>query len=118
MQINKIDENSSIEKELNSVLKEKLGLGQSIQILFQDFIKQLSERLEKMEETLVVDRIEEDIAVCENRKDGKIKNIELSKLPNGIKDGDIIIFENGKYKIDTSKNIEQTIEKKMKNVWK
>lgn len=115
MQINK---NSYIEKELNSELKENLGLGQSMQTLLQDFIKQLAERLEKMEETLVVDRIEEDIAVCENRKNGKIKNIELSKLPNGIKDGDIIIFENGKYKIDTSKNIEQTIEEKMKNVWK
>lgn len=81
------------------------------------FIKQLTERLQKMDEILVVDRIEDDIAVCENRNNGKMKNILLSELPEGVKEGSILKWNNDKYEIDLSNEIEQRIEKKMKDVW-
>ena len=43
-----------------------------------------------MEEILVVDRIEENIAVCEDRETRVMFNIELSKLPENVKEGDVI----------------------------
>lgn len=105
---------------LSSELKEKLGLGvgKTVQNWLQDFLKQLSERLEKMEEVLVIDRIEGDIAVCENRKNGKMKNVSLSDLPKNIQEGNVLKWKDGKYEIDTSKEIENRIEQKMKDVWK
>ncbi len=95
-----------------------LEIGKGAINWLQDFIKELSERLEKMEETLVVDRIEGNIAVCENRKTGKMKNLSISNLPEDIKEGCILKWENGAYKIDASDDIEKRIEEKMKDVWK
>jgi len=83
----------------------------------ENFIKQLTERLEKMEETLVIDRIEGNTAVCEIRKNGKMKNIPIKELPEGVKEGNILKWEDGKYVIDNSNEIEKRIEEKMKNVW-
>ena len=37
-----------------------------------EFINEIRERLEKMEEEIVIDRFENNIAVCEDRKTGKI----------------------------------------------
>lgn len=118
MEINKNEKD--FDSKLNSELKEKLGLGlgQTIQNLLQEFIKQLSERLEKMEKVLVVDRIEGNIAVCENRENGKMQDVSLSDLPKDIKEGSILKWKEGKYEIDTSKEIEKRIEQKMKDVWK
>ena len=95
-----------------------LEIGKGAINWLQDFIKELSERLEKMEETLIVDRIEGNIAVCENRKTGKMKNISISDLPEDIKEGSILKWENGAYKIYTSNDIEKRIEEKMKDAWK
>lgn len=108
----RIDSKSNLEEKLG------LGLGKTIQNWLQDFLKQLAERLEKMEEILVVDRIEENIAVCENRKTKKMQNINLEELPEGIKEGSILKWRDGKYEIDTSGEIENRIEQKMKDVWK
>lgn len=94
-----------------------LEQGKTIQNWLNNFIKELTERLQKMEEILVVDRIEENIAVCENRKDGKMRNIKLTELPEGIKEGTVLKWNNGKYEIDESSEIERRIEKKMKDVW-
>ena len=96
----------------------ELGIGKTIGNWIQDFMNQLAERLAKMEEVLVVDRIEGNIAVCENRKTGKMQNIAVSELPENIKEGTIVQWKNGKYEIDTSNEIESRIEKKMKDVWK
>lgn len=118
MEINKNE--NEFNSKINSELKEKLdlGLGHTIQNWLQEFIKQLSERLEKMEEVLVVDRIEGNIAVCENRENAKMKNISLSDLPKNIKEGSILKWKDGKYEIDTSNETENRIEQKMKDVWK
>ncbi len=72
-----------------------------------------------MEETLVVDRIEGDIAVCENRANGVIINIQISKLPENIREGSILKYYDGKYRLDSDeqKNIEDRIKDKMDSLW-
>ena len=68
---------------------------------------------------LVVDRIEGNIAVCEKRATREILEIELSKLPSGIKEGNVVRYINGFYILDIEeqKNIEQRIAKKMDDLW-
>ena len=41
----------------------------------------------------IVDRIEENIAVCEN-EDMTFSEVNVSLLPKGVKDGDCIVEEN------------------------
>ena len=41
-----------------------------------------------------VDRIEEGFAVCED-ENGKAVNLEIGKLPEGVKEGDLISVDNG-----------------------
>lgn len=47
-----------------------------------------------------VDRVEENIAVCQNLDTNEIIEIDLKLLPKRIKDGTILIYEDNKYKID------------------
>ncbi|MCI9246047.1 MAG: DUF3006 domain-containing protein [Clostridia bacterium] len=105
-------------EELDEKRNTDLSLGAIAQNWVQNFLKQIAERLEKMEEVLVVDRIEGDIAVCENRKTKEIQNIPITNLPKDIEEGSILKWKDGKYEIDTSKEIENRIEQKMKDVWK
>lgn len=72
-----------------------------------------------MGEILVVDRIEGDIAVCENRSNGVMINIQLSKLPAETKEGMVIRYFDGKYSIDSEEqdNIENRIKDKMDDLW-
>lgn len=61
-----------------------------------------------------VDRIEDDIIVLENLDNNKIENISKDVLPN-VKEGDIVILENGIYRVDTEegKKRRETIKTKM-----
>ena len=72
-----------------------------------------------MGEILVVDRIEGDIAVCENRSNGVMINIQLAKLPAETKEGMVIRYFDGKYSIDSEEqdNIENRIKDKMDDLW-
>lgn len=47
--------------------------------------------------TFTIDRIEGEIAICENRENKKMINIHLSKLPKNIKENDIIKYTNNIY---------------------
>ncbi|MDO4381085.1 MAG: DUF3006 domain-containing protein [Clostridia bacterium] len=50
-------------------------------------------------EYLSVDRISQGIAVCE-KEDMSLVEIPLNSLPNDVKEGSVLSFENGVYKID------------------
>jgi len=73
---------------------------------------------------IIVDRIENDKAVCEINGES-IKNISLSKISNGVREGDVLIDNNGDgsfYIIDLAKtkqrkgNIKERFERlKAKN---
>lgn len=57
----------------------------------------------------VIDRIEGEIAVVE--LEGRImKNIYLSVLPEGVKEGDIIIFINNKWHYDEKESNNRRLE--------
>lgn len=66
-----------------------------------------------------VDRFEENFVVCENRETKQMVNIEISKLPKGVKEGDIIKFENNTYKKDDeeTKKVKDRIQRKFKDLW-
>ena len=83
------------------------------------FIEQITERLEKMNEKWVIDRIEGNIAICEERSTGKKKEIAKEQLPEGAKEGSVLKQENGKYVLDrkAQQEIEERIGRKMNNLW-
>lgn len=79
---------------------------------------ELAQKLDAIEE-FSIDRLEEEIAVLENRKTGKIIEIERNKLPENSKEGDILKKINGKYSLDAEKTVEESnrIRDKMNDLW-
>ena len=57
-----------------------------------------------------IDRIEGDIAVCEDLNTHKVVNINKKDLPSNCKEGDIIVLNNGKYSIDKEETSKQKDE--------
>lgn len=85
-----------------------------------EFINEIRERLEKMEEEIVIDRFENNIAVCEDRKTGRIIEIPRKNIEKDAKEGDIIKNIEGIYKKDIKKQeeVESRIKEKMDKLWK
>ena len=79
---------------------------------------ELAQKLDAIEE-YTIDRFEENMAVIEDRKTGKMKNISKEKLPIQSKEGDIIKCINGKYFLDIeeTEKIEKDIQEKYNNLW-
>ena len=70
-----------------------------------------------------VDRIEGDIVVLQDLESKEMSEVELSLLPEGIKDGTILSFINDEYTIDLSDEEERRkriLEKmnRLKNIGK
>ena len=67
--------------------------------IISDFSNELNTFLETNIDgaTFTIDRIEGEIAICENRENKKMINIHLSKLPKNIKENDIIKYTNNTY---------------------
>lgn len=84
----------------------------------QELISNLTQVLHK-ERILVIDRIEENIAVCEDRETRIMFNIDLSKLPENVKEGDVIRYENNEFRPDmqAQEEIEEKIQEKTKNLF-
>lgn len=55
-----------------------------------------------------LDRYEGNYAVCENRKNGEMFDIPISKIDPTVNEGEIIRLENGIYKLDYEENKKQT----------
>lgn len=69
----------------------------------------------------VIDRIEEDFAVCENEETGEMEEIDIYFLPDGIEEGDILVYDEDidEYYIDyEEKKIRKArIEDRMEDIW-
>ena len=69
----------------------------------------------------VIDRIEEEFAVCENEETGEMEEIDVFYLPDGIEEGDILIYDEDidEYYIDyEEKKIRRArIEDRMEDIW-
>lgn len=65
----------------------------------------------------VVDRIEGDYAILENLDNRAKKEIALNLLPN-IRENDILVAENGNYKVDLAfkKDRKRMLEEKLKKI--
>ncbi len=91
--------------------------------LMQSFMKKIFEKLEESknneQQILVIDRFEDNLAVCENRKTKQMINIDLSKLPKDLKEGDVIKKINNKYELDEQQTteIEERINQKAKDLF-
>jgi len=89
--------------------------------LIKQFIDDIHQKIEETKShiTLVVDRFEGDIAVCEDRETEEITNIDISELPENVQEGDVLKLNNGKYEIDeqTKLEIEERIKNKIKNLF-
>lgn len=58
-----------------------------------------------------IDRIENDIAVLENIDTNELIEVEISLLPEKIKEANIVIYEDDEYKLD-----QQTEETRKKDL--
>jgi len=69
----------------------------------------------------IIDRIEEDFAVCENEETGEMEEIDVYLLPDGLDEGDILIYDEDldEYYLDyEEKKIRRArIEDKMEDIW-
>ena len=69
----------------------------------------------------VIDRIEEEFAICENEETGEMEEIDVFYLPDEIEEGDILIYdeETDEYYIDyEEKKIRRArIEDRMEDIW-
>lgn len=97
----------------------------------QSFIAQLFSKLntnkiienndlkEELNAIYVIDRFEGNYAVCENRETQEMKNINIYELPENIKEGDVLKYENGEYilDIDLKQTIEERIKEKTQNIF-
>ena len=67
---------------------------------------------------LIVDRFEDEYAVCED-ENKKMINIKISEIEGCVKEGDIISKVRGKYIVDENKSLNRKkyIEKLTKDLW-
>lgn len=79
---------------------------------------ELAKKLNAVQE-FSVDRFEEDTAILENRESGNRINVARNKLPNDIKEGDILKCINGKYFLDEeiTRDERNRIQEKMNDLW-
>ena len=70
-------------------------------------------------ERLIVDRIEEGIAVCE-AEDMSHRNIPVMQLPEGTREGSAVISDNGLYTLDEAYSEQRRSEilKKQSSIFK
>ena len=68
-------------------------------------------------EKYIVDRIEGDFAILES-ENSTLKDVEIDCI-KGCKEGDVVIFENGKYRIDEMLTMERKaiISEKMRKLF-
>ena len=55
----------------------------------------------------IIDRIENNIAIIEDKKKKKIIEVNIKYLPDNIKEGNILTFNGKEYKINTQDEIER-----------
>lgn len=67
---------------------------------------------------LIVDRLEEEYIVCED-ENKNIVNILKNEVEDEVKEGDIIVFVDGKYIInkEKTKNRKEYIQDLIKDLW-
>lgn len=112
------DINDNINKNENISRNENINQNESTNQNQQELTQEKNYTIQE-QKVLVIDRFEENFAVCENRETLEIENIEIENLPQNVKEGDIIKFSNNVYEIDTESKeiIENRINEKLNNLF-
>ena len=68
----------------------------------------------------IIDRIENNMVICENQETKKMENFDKIMFPEQIKDGDVVIRENDTFRIDEeeTENRKEYIENLMRKLMK
>lgn len=91
--------------------------------IIDTFIKELEEGIRRMNdnniEEFTIDRFEGNIAVCENRETKEMINVNIKDLPEGVKEGTILTYKEGRFFLnkDKEQEVSQRIKEKMDNLW-
>jgi hypothetical protein len=106
--------NDRINKTLEKAKKEKSIKPSNI---YEDELN-LAKKLDAIEE-YTIERFEENIVVLENRENQKMINVDRDKIPEGVKEGDIVRVINGKILKDEKKTeeVSERIKNKMDDLW-
>jgi hypothetical protein len=106
--------NDRINKTLEKAKKEKSIEPSNI---YEDELN-LAKKLDAIEE-YTIERFEENIVVLENRENQKMINVGRDKIPEGVKEGDIVRVINGKILKDEKKTeeVSERIKNKMDDLW-
>ena len=106
--------NDRINKTLERTKKEKIIKPSNI---YEDELN-LAKKLDAIEE-YTIERFEENIVVLENRENQKMINVGRDKIPEGVKEGDIVRVINGKILKDEKKTeeVSERIKNKMDDLW-
>jgi hypothetical protein len=106
--------NDRINKTLEKAKKEKSIKPSNI---YEDELN-LAKKLNAIEE-YTIERFEENIVVLENRENQKMINVGRDKIPEGVKEGDIVRVINGKILKDEKKTeeVSERIKNKMDDLW-
>ena len=104
----------------NDLIKNQLSFT-DVKHELRNLIDVINKRMKTIEEgsIWVVDRFEENFAICENRETKEIRKINLKELPENLKEGNVLKLQSNKYELDLEEqqNIEKRIAEKMKNIW-
>ena len=100
--------NDRINKTLEKAKKEKSIKPSNI---YEDELN-LAKKLDAIEE-YTIERFEENIVVLESRENQKMINVGRDKIPEGVKEGDIVRVINGKILKDEKKTEE--VSERIKN---
>ena len=106
--------NDRINKTLEKAKKEKSIKPSNI---YEDELN-LAKKWDDIEE-YTIERFEENIVVLENRENQKMINVGRDKIPEGVKEGDIVRVINGKILKDEKKTeeVSERIKNKMDDLW-
>ena len=71
-------------------------------------------------DTFTVDKFENEFAILENRNTKKNINISIFKLPNNLKEGDILTLSNGNFILNNeeTQNIQNDIQSRFNKLKK
>ena len=68
----------------------------------------------------IIDRIENNLVICENQDNGKMEEFNIDQFPENIKEGDCLNFIENKFEIDEdeTKSRKEKIDELMKKLMK
>lgn len=85
----------------------------------EDFRKEVEERLAIVQARYTIDRFEGNVAICEDRQTGEMKEINREDLPKEAREGMIIKQVGERFEIDEVEQdiVSKRIKNKMDNLW-